>query len=46
MKMKDLNPAEGGEFPCKLRWLLQMEREFNGESNNYNFIIIGLAFLS
>ena len=31
MKMKDINPAEEGYFPCKFRWLEQSEREFNGE---------------
>ena len=29
--MKDLNPAEEGNFPCKLQWLEPSEREFNGE---------------
>ena len=31
MKIKDLNLAEEGDFPCKLRWLDPSEREFNGE---------------
>ena len=31
MKMKDLNLAEEGDFPCKLRWLDPSEQEFNGE---------------
>ena len=45
MKMKDLNPAEEGYFPCKLRRLEPSEREFNCEYNSGNCIIIGLAFL-
>ena len=45
MKMKDLNPAEEGYFPCKLQRLEPSEREFNGEYNSGNCIIIGLAFL-
>ena len=45
MKMKDLNPAEEGYFPCKLQWLELSQWEFNGEYNNGNCIIIGLAFL-
>ena len=31
MKMKDLNPAEEGDFPCKLRWLESSEQKFNGK---------------
>ena len=31
MKMKDLNLAEEGNFPCKLWWLDSSEREINGE---------------
>ena len=31
MKMKDLNPAEEDDFPCKLQSLEPSEREFNGE---------------
>ena len=31
MKMKDLNLAEEGDFPCKLRLLEPSEWEFNGE---------------
>ena len=49
MKMKDLNPAEEGYFPCKLRRLEPSEWKFNGEYrgeyNSGNCIIIGLAFL-
>ena len=45
MKRKDLNPAEEGYFPCKLRQLEPSEREFNGEYNSGNCIIIGLVFL-
>ena len=31
MKMKNLNPAEEGDFSCKLRCLEPSERKFNGE---------------
>ena len=30
-EMKDLNPAEEGDFSCKLRWLEPSERKFNSE---------------
>ena len=31
IKMKDLNPAKEGDFPCKLQWLDSSEQEFNGK---------------
>ena len=45
MKMKDLNPAEEGNFPCKLQCMEPSEWEFNGNYNSGNCIIIGLVLL-